>query len=170
MDATLLLNASNEPLTVVPWTRAVLLVLGGKADIAHVHDDVTLRSAGGYEMPLPSIVRLRRYARFRVRPRIPAVSRQRVLDRDGHRCAYCRQAADTIDHIVPRRDGGPTSWTNLVACCRSCNQIKGARTPDQVGWGWPAARPPLPAVPGVKIVDPRPDWHPYLASLTPEAV
>ena len=56
-----------------------------------------------------------------------AISRS-VLDRDGYRCRYCGQPASTVDHIIPKAHGGTDDRSNLVACCRSCNSVKGART------------------------------------------
>jgi 5-methylcytosine-specific restriction endonuclease McrA len=42
--------------------------------------------------------------------------------------------ASTIDHVVPRSRGGQDAWDNLVACCLKCNNIKGDRTPAEIGW------------------------------------
>lgn len=46
--------------------------------------------------------------------------RAEVLARDGARCRYCGGWANTVDHVVPRRDGGGHQMSNLVACCRDC--------------------------------------------------
>lgn len=60
-----------------------------------------------------------------------------VLARDGLWCRYCcAPVADgdlTIDHIVPRSQGGSDKPHNLVVACRSCNSRKGARTPAAAG-------------------------------------
>lgn len=58
-----------------------------------------------------------------------------ILRRDGHRCQYigCSRRATTVDHVVPRCQGGLSSWGNLVACCLECNMLKGGRTPKQAG-------------------------------------
>jgi hypothetical protein len=37
----------------------------------------------------------------------------------------------TLDHVLPRSRNGPTSWENVVACCRSCNARKRDRTPEE---------------------------------------
>ena len=37
----------------------------------------------------------------------------------------------SIDHVVPRSQGGDNSWENLVCCCVACNSRKGGRTPHQ---------------------------------------
>ena len=51
--------------------------------------------------------------------------RLKVLSRDGYECAYCGQAADSVDHVVPRSKGGAMfDPDNLVACCRMCNSRK----------------------------------------------
>lgn len=58
-----------------------------------------------------------------------------ILKRDGYRCQYvgCERRGTTVDHVIPRCQGGPSTWTNLVACCRECNAKKGGRTPEQAG-------------------------------------
>lgn len=57
---------------------------------------------------------------------IPAAVRAAVEARDGDRCVYCGSREDmTLDHVIPEADGGPTTETNLVCCCASCNNIKG---------------------------------------------
>lgn len=56
-----------------------------------------------------------------------------VLARDGHRCRYCGEPADTVDHIFPATRGGPQELWNLAAACRQCNSIKRDRTPAEAG-------------------------------------
>ena len=56
-----------------------------------------------------------------------------ILRRDNHTCQYCGGHATTVDHVVPRCQGGETSWKNCVGCCWKCNQRKGGRTPEQAG-------------------------------------
>lgn len=47
-------------------------------------------------------------------------------------CVYCRtQIADTLDHILPKSQGGRHLPENLVPACASCNSSKGAKTPEQ---------------------------------------
>lgn len=58
-------------------------------------------------------------------------SREHVMARDNWTCAYCRAPATTWDHVVPRVQGGGSSWTNCVAACWDCNTFKGGRTPGQ---------------------------------------
>lgn len=56
-----------------------------------------------------------------------------ILERDGHVCRYCGKAAEHVDHVIPKSQGGPDDSDNLVAACAFCNQSKGARTPEQAG-------------------------------------
>lgn len=63
--------------------------------------------------------------------RIHPILRGAVLDRDGWICEYCGGAATEVDHVDPRARGGATTPANLVATCRPCNKMKGARTPGE---------------------------------------
>src|SRR5882672_588875 len=64
-------------------------------------------------------------------------SRYNIYLRDGNTCQYCgRELPRTdlnLDHVIPRAQGGRTTWENVVCCCIDCNLTKGARTPDQAG-------------------------------------
>jgi 5-methylcytosine-specific restriction endonuclease McrA len=87
-----------------------------------------------------------------------------VLRRDAHRCAYCGNSAGTIDHVLPRSRGGKDSWENLVACCLSCNNLKGDRTPSEMRWTL-KVRPRAPhgatwLVRGVEKAEPQ--WDEFL--------
>ena len=62
--------------------------------------------------------------------------REEILRRDGRICHYCGGFAWEVDHLVPRRQGGLTIPSNLVAACGPCNRKKGNRTPVQ----WEAAK------------------------------
>jgi hypothetical protein len=54
--------------------------------------------------------------------------RTEVLRSNGGLCHYCRRArATTVDHIVPKCDGGPTRDWNLAPACGDCNRVKGRR-------------------------------------------
>ena len=129
---TLVLNAGYEPLAVVSFKRALVLVLEGKATLlASDAEHPVLSSAGEWDRP--SVILLRRYVRVPTGRAVP-VSRRGVLRRDGQRCAYCAASASTIDHVMPRSRGGADSWENLVACCLRCNNVKGDRTPHEMGW------------------------------------
>jgi hypothetical protein len=57
--------------------------------------------------------------------------RQRLLDRDGHKCLICGSRDDLhVDHIMPVSKGGSSEDYNLQILCRKCNCSKGNRTSD----------------------------------------
>lgn len=62
--------------------------------------------------------------------------RNTVFHRDGGRCRYCGAEIltdYTLDHVVPRVQGGGSTLDNLVLACRPCNTEKGGRTPAEAG-------------------------------------
>ena len=158
MSGTLVLNASYEPLCVVPVRRAVLLLLLEKAVVEQPSEHVL--HSERLTVVAPSVVRLHRYVRVPRRARVP-VTRRGVLARDRERCAYCRGRADTIDHVVPRSRSGPHVWENVVAACARCNHRKADHLLAELGWelGFTPAAPSGP-LPGTQVH--HPDWEPYL--------
>ena len=163
MAATvLLLNATYEPLCIVPLRRAVVLVLSEKAEVVTADAERHIRSAL-LSLPEPSVIRLLRMVRVPYRRRT-SVTRRAVLRRDNHRCAYCAGAADTVDHVVPRSRGGRHEWDNVVAACRRCNGRKGDRTLAELGWHLDAS-PVAPAGSRclvVAVAHVEPTWEPWL--------
>ncbi|WP_434588323.1 HNH endonuclease [Streptomyces sp. A5-4] len=129
MRDTLVLNASFEPLSTVTLNRAVVLVLQDKAVVEQAHPGLLMRAAA-VELPVPQVIRLCRYVRVPFRRHAPW-SRRGVLIRDQHRCAYCGRRATTVDHVVPRSQGGEDTWLNTVASCAQDNHRKAARTPEE---------------------------------------
>ena len=129
---TLVLNAGYEPLAVVSFKRALILVLSNKATVLAQSGDEQMHSASA-TFELPSVILLQRYVRVPTSRRIP-VSRRGVLRRDGHRCAYCAKSANTIDHVQPKSRGGSDTWENLVAACLRCNNKKSDKTLAEMGW------------------------------------
>jgi len=82
---------------------------------------------------VPKIIRVLGYDRL---PReVVKLNRRNIYARDGSRCQYCGKPFPTreltLDHVVPRVQGGENSWTNLVCACVRCNARKGGRTPAQ---------------------------------------
>ncbi len=157
----LVLNATMEPLCVVPARRAVVLVLSDKADVLHENGH-RFRSER-LALAAPSVVRLRRYVHVPYRRRA-ALSRRGVFIRDGHICQYCGVPAENVDHVVPRSRGGAHEWENVVAACRRCNSRKKDRTPAEARMTLLrtpfAPRAAFWLIVAVGRVDP--NWHPYL--------
>jgi 5-methylcytosine-specific restriction endonuclease McrA len=160
---TLVLNAGYEPLAVVSFKRALVLVMNQKATVVAIDpDNPVWGSTGSWDRP--SVIILRTYVRIPSGRHVP-VSRRGVLRRDNNRCGYCGGSAGTIDHVLPRSRGGKDSWENLVACCLRCNNLKGDRTPSEMNWTLcTVPRPPHGTswlVRGIERA--MPDWEEYLA-------
>ena len=135
----LALNASFEPLTIVPARRAVRLILDGKAEILEKDAGKDFRSERQV-IPCPTVIRLVRYIHVPQRFK-RQVTNMFLFARDGYSCQYCgRRKSDlkgrqflTRDHINPLSRGGDNSWENVVTSCSSCNNLKGDRLPWEVG-------------------------------------
>ncbi len=164
MGRVLLLNATYEPLQLVSERRAVVLMLGGRAETVATEDEPTVYHAATLSVTVPSIIRLNDYVRLPAAARIPPLTRRALLVRDGFRCAYCLGHADTVDHVVPKSRGGRHEWLNVVAACRRHNTLKGDRLLDEIGWQLHFE----PRVPdGLwwrwrSVPDPEPSWAPFL--------
>ena len=165
--ATLLLNATYEPLCVVSSRRAIVLVLAEKAVPVDAAAEVV--HAERVSLPVPVVVRLTRYVRVPYPAQVP-LSRRAVFTRDGQTCVYCGSSATSIDHVVPRSRGGTHTWDNVVAACRRCNHTKADRSLAELGWKLPHP-PHTPSgaawrLLGARTVDPR--WREWLG--VPESV
>lgn len=160
----LVLNATMEPLCVVPARRAVVLVLTSKADVVH-HNGHRFRSER-LDLAAPSVVRLRRFVQVPYRRRA-ALSRRGVFIRDEHACQYCGRSAENVDHVIPRSRGGGHEWENVVAACRRCNGRKRDQTPAEANMALRRA-PYAPRAEFWLIVAVgrvQPDWHAYLGDV-----
>ncbi len=164
MAEALVLNATYEPLCVVPGRRAVVLVLTHKA--VSVSEGDTVLHSERTTVAVPCVVRLTRYVRVPFRATVP-LTRKAVFARDGGRCVYCGGPASSLDHVVPRCRGGLHTWDNVVSACGKCNHIKADRGIAELGWRL-RRLPTAPSgaawrVVGGRRVDPR--WRPFLDGL-----
>ena len=147
--AVLVLNRHYQPVHVTNVRRALTLMYQGVAkaidnqyrlyefqDWAELaalhHDSVTTVSR---KIRIPRVVVLSTYEHLpRVRVRF---SRLNIYARDEDTCQYCHRVLPrselNLDHVVPRSQGGKTSWENVVCSCIACNLRKGGRTPEQAG-------------------------------------
>jgi 5-methylcytosine-specific restriction endonuclease McrA len=138
----LVLNATYEPVNVCGARRALVLILKGAAlaeeELAKEVHSTTIA------IRVPSVIRLLEYHRIPYQTRV--LSRRNILIRDHYTCQFCSETLSsselTLDHVLPRSQGGKSTWENLVACCYSCNNHKGDRTPEQAGMR--LLRPPRP--------------------------
>jgi 5-methylcytosine-specific restriction endonuclease McrA len=135
----LALNASFEPLTMVPLRRALRLVIDGKAEIVESDHGRVVRSER-LSFPRPAVIRLKAFVHVPRRFR-RQVTNTFLFARDRYRCQYCgRTAADlkpreslTRDHLIPLSRGGSNEWTNVVTACSPCNTRKANRMPSEIG-------------------------------------
>lgn len=94
--------------------------------------DEALRSAN-VAFRIPEVILLTRFDKM-PKPRLH-FSRRTLYKRDNMMCQYCGSQPGsqelTIDHVVPRAQGGTTTWENCVLACVDCNSRKADRTPKQ---------------------------------------
>jgi 5-methylcytosine-specific restriction endonuclease McrA len=162
----LVLNASYEPINVCTVRRAAVLILKERAEIIE-HGEWALRSES-LTLPRPVVIRLVTYVRIPRDAHRRKITRRAVFARDRWKCQYCgnERSSLTVDHVIPRSKGGPSSWDNIVTCCAPCNRRKGDRLPRQAGMR--PLRAPVP--PGsaifVHVATPRipAAWEQYLVA------
>jgi len=146
---TLVLNRSFLPIHVTSVRRAcVLLYAGAARAVDQTYETFDFQcwcDAGpsdgerlglvGRTMPVPRVIQLAFYDR--VPRRHVRFSRQNVYARDRETCQYCARRLPrsqlNLDHVVPRSQGGASTWENVVCSCHRCNWRKGGRTPEQSG-------------------------------------
>ena len=166
---TLVLNRQWQPVHVTTVARSLILLWN---DAARVVDPDEYRLFSWSDWALAPAGRRRALHPIRTAAaagardhhpgalRSPAehgrhVQPRNVAKRDHYTCQYCgaQPGAEsiTIDHVLPRSQGGASSWTNCVAACERCNARKGDRTPDQAGMR--LRRRPV-----------RPEWKPFYAA------
>lgn len=95
-------------------------------------DDDWVRTASS-EIQVPRVIRLLHYERM---PKHTVkFNRRNIFARDNNLCQYCGKRFATselsLDHVVPRSQGGQSTWDNVVCACVECNVKKGGRTPKQ---------------------------------------
>jgi 5-methylcytosine-specific restriction endonuclease McrA len=66
---------------------------------------------------------------------IRKAKRQRIYSRDSSTCVWCDTQLNcgvpTLDHVLPRSQGGTNDAHNLITCCGLCNSSRGDMTPLQ---------------------------------------
>lgn len=128
MGGVIVFNADLGVLHTVSLKHSIRMILRGVAEIHEASDEFF----GDFIKPIS--IRLVRYVNTVWRyNKSPKWSKNGVLLRDKHTCAFCSGKADTIDHVKPRAQGGTNRWDNTVAACSPCNNRKGNRTPEEAG-------------------------------------
>jgi len=128
---TLKLDLTYRPVGVIDCLEALVLCIVGKATAVEEYDHEV--NSPSLSFKIPSVIVLKNVVKFMNQGLRP--TRSNIIWRDHNKCQYCANdfAAGelTLDHIVPRSRGGKNTWTNLVACCKKCNQTKRDRTPEE---------------------------------------
>jgi 5-methylcytosine-specific restriction endonuclease McrA len=145
--AVLVLNRNYQPVHVTNVRRAFSLLYQGVAKAidaqyrlyefadwaalsAADHDSISTISRN---IRVPRVVVLSAYE-FLPKGRV-RFSRLNIYARDNDTCQYCGRTLPrselNLDHVLPRSQGGKTSWENVVCSCVECNLRKGGRTPEQ---------------------------------------
>ena len=179
---TLVLNRNWQPVNVATVARSLAMVWGESARVVDP-DDFRLYTwadwarlapregepfvrAVAFRLRVPEVVTLTRYDRMRAS--VVPFSRRNLFRRDHMTCQYCGVQPGseelTIDHVVPRAQGGTSTWANCVLACVACNARKANRTPDQARMRLrkPPARPswkPLYAAAGIGVAS----WSKFLS-------
>jgi 5-methylcytosine-specific restriction endonuclease McrA len=146
---TLVLNRNWQPVNVTTVARALVMLWNESARVVDPADFQLLTWEDWSRLRPRDNERFIQAVRFRLRvpevialityDRLPstavAFSRRNIFKRDRYTCQYCGQQPGsdqlTIDHVVPRAQGGQSRWDNCVLACLACNHRKADRTPQQ---------------------------------------
>lgn len=148
---TLVLNRNWQPVNITPVHRALVMVWNNIAQVVDPEsyqlyewsdwarmkpmDEELFVQTVSFRLRVPEVITLKRFDR--VPTSSVTFSRRNIFKRDKYTCQYCgRQPKPeelTIDHVVPRSQGGQSTWTNCVLACMGCNHRKADRTPQQAG-------------------------------------
>jgi 5-methylcytosine-specific restriction endonuclease McrA len=133
MKNTTILNSNYTHLKVVSWKRGMKLCMADKVIVIEYYQDYEVMSGSGEKFQVPKVVVLKRYIKLPDRMYRP--NRRNIFLRDNYTCVYCLRQLETnelsIDHILPKSRGGKETWENLTTACKSCNCLKGDRTPEE---------------------------------------
>ena len=132
MSDVIVLNADYGYLHSISWQEAICLLF---KDVAVTIIESGKKARSAYlTMTIPEVIVLKKQVRTKFKKEVPW-SRHAMFLRDGFACQYCgteqAQRHLTVDHVIPRAQGGKTSFDNCVTACYECNQIKGDKTPRQ---------------------------------------
>lgn len=163
---TLLLNKWGMPHEILNWEDAITKLYLGTVDVKEEYDIIVSSPSVSYF--IPAVMQLR--TEFSPVKKGVKYSRMNVFSRDGFRCQYCGERKVmrelNLDHVIPRKQGGPTNFTNIATCCYPCNGRKGCRTPEQAGMRLlrKPAKPHTLPLHAVFIEDSKVPsvWQPYL--------
>ena len=161
----LVLNRNWQAVNITSVARSLSMVFSGTAYVVDPEtyqlfdwedwsslvpsEDQPFVQAVAQRFRVPEVISLLNFDRL---PRASVTfSRRNIFKRDKFTCQYCgaQPTGDelTIDHVLPRAQGGQSTWENCVLACMSCNHGKANRTPEQSNLR--LRKPPI-----------RPEWSP----------
>lgn len=128
---TLLLSSTYQVINFIPERKVFKLLFKDKVEVISAWDETFYWGSGSVKHP--SILRLKNHVRKNYFN--SNFSRKALIKRDRSTCQYCSRKLTasqiTVDHVLPRAQGGITSFTNCVVCCQICNNKKADKTPEQ---------------------------------------
>ena len=145
MDTMILkLNLAGRPIRWVSrWAGALLYCRNQVAweagsEIIRLHGGINSRSGKRSFLDINSIVAVRSLHPAGIDSKPSELTNRRLFRRDEFMCLYCGEQMTprllTRDHVRPLSRGGEDCWENTVTACRSCNQRKDDRLPQEIGW------------------------------------
>ncbi len=163
----LLLTAWYFPTKILSWQDAVKMVYEETVEVVSEYDETI--SSPSVTWNMPAVIRLKKSTRNHKKG--VKFSRVNLYTRDKYKCQYCNKGplpvrALSYDHVIPRASGGQTTWTNIVAACKTCNSLKDDKSCDQAGM-WPRTNPYRPktlplTAPIIQEDDAPEEWLPFL--------
>ena len=129
--AVLVLNANYAPLHICTAKRAICLHYLEKIEIIESYKEKI--HSPSVQVPVPSVIKLRQIVKYNSMAVI--LNRKNIFQRDNYTCQYCGTSSGslTLDHIIPKEQGGDDVWENLVTACLQCNLKKGNHSPEAAG-------------------------------------
>ena len=147
----LVLNRNWQPVNVATVARALVLLWNESARVVDPadyqlytwadwsrlapRDDEPVIRTIRQRLRVPEVIALTAYDRLPTAA--VTFSRRNIFKRDHFTCQYCAVQPGpeelTIDHVLPRSQGGTSTWENCVLSCVDCNKRKADRTPEQAG-------------------------------------
>lgn len=172
----LVLNRLWQAVNIIGARRAFAILARGHASVVHaMSDDYRVFSLmdwvdfSAHNPPLSEdesvhtptrVIRLPQVILLTYFDRLPCkelkLTRNNIFERDRSTCQYCGAVLPreglNLDHVIPRDQGGRTTWENIVCSCIPCNTRKANRLPHEAGMR--LVRKPV-----------RPKWRPVISIL-----
>ena len=141
-NTVLALDNLFRPMAEIPRRKAIKAIVTHRADA--VVNTKTWETTTDFVSGMPLKIIIYKHAtKTRKEPKLSTGNKglSSILRRDSHICCYCgvklkpsrstHPHRATVDHIIPKAQGGQTTFQNLASCCFTCNQLKGNQTPEQ---------------------------------------